>query len=197
MKKTLYLTLYLSEIVYDIMLQAHIVSDSLAADDTAEQSAKIDETADDNRNQILRSIGTAYHTLKGQLGEYLSEDNTSADNILLKEKNDYENVLCFGTGGKPNKSADNPTRFTVALRVPGNFNTAVAEALASTIHEYIVSNSLSSWMTLHNSPTAQTFAASAQNAYLQLQLLLTKRVRPSRTHLPSHEDINQTDIRYE
>lgn len=197
MKKTIYLTLYLSEIAYDIMLQAHVMSDSLTADDTAEQSAKIDETDGDNRNQILRSIGTAYSALRGQLSEYLAEDNSAADDLLLKEKSDEVKTLCFGTNGEQAKTADVATRFTIALRVPSNFNTAVADALAASLHECIVDNALASWLTLHNSAAAQTFAAEAQNAALQIQMLLAKRVRPTRTHLPSHDNVNKTDIRYE
>ncbi len=197
MKKTIYLTLYLSEIVYDIMLQAHIMSDSLTADDTAEQSAKIDETDGDNRNQLLRSIGTAYSTLRGQLSEYLAEDNSEADNILLNETNDVAKTLCFGTNGKQAKEANIATRFTIALRVPSNFNTAVTDALAASLHECIVDNALTSWLTLHNSAAAQTFATEAQNAAQQIQMLLAKRVRPTRTHLPSHDNVNKTDIRYE
>ncbi len=197
MKKTIYLTLYLSEIVYDIMLQAHVMSDSLTADDTAEQSAKIDETDGDNRNQILRSIGTAYSALRGQLSEYLAEDNSAADDLLLKETSDEIKTLCFGTNGKQAKTADVATRFTIALRVSGNFNTAVTDALAASLHECIVDNALASWLTLHNSDAAQTFATEAQNAALQIQILLAKRVRPTRTHLPSHDNVNKTDIRYE
>lgn len=197
MKKTIYLTLYLSEIVYDIMLQAHVMSDSLTADETAEQSAKIDETGGDNRNHILRSIGTAYSALRGQLSEYLAEDNSAADDLLLKEKSDEVKTLCFGTNGEQAKTADVATRFTIALRVPSNFNTAVADALAASLHECIVDNALASWLTLHNSAAAQTFAAEAQNVALQIQMLLAKRVRPTRTHLPSHDNVNKTDIRYE
>ncbi len=197
MKKTIYLTLYLSEIVYDIMLQAHIVSDSLTADDTAEQSATIDDTDGDNRNQILRSIGTAYSSLCGQLSEHLAEDNSEADNLLLKETSDVAKTLCFGTDGKQAKTANVATRFTIALRVPSNFNTAVADALAANLHECIVDNALASWLTLHNSAVAQSFATEAQNAALQIKMLLAKRVRPTRTHLPSHDNVNKTDIRYE
>lgn len=116
-KKTVTITLAISELIYDVRNKAYLTGRSRQTGNNHEQVAYVQASEDDDdMNQILRSIGNAFGTLKTKLSEYIEDKGTSANNVQIK-------------------STDN---LTVALQMPSNYNSSTEQAIANSMHNYIV-----------------------------------------------------------
>lgn len=83
-KKTITMTLFVSELVYDIQNKTYLTGRSRQTGTNHEEVANMQANDDDeNASQILRSIQNAFGTLKTKLSEWLDEDGTSSTNELI------------------------------------------------------------------------------------------------------------------
>lgn len=83
-KKRITMTLYVSELVYDIQNKTYLTGRSRQTGTNHEEVANMQANDDDeNASQILRSIQNTFTTLKTKLAEWLDEDGTTATNELM------------------------------------------------------------------------------------------------------------------
>ena len=84
-KKAITLTLYVSELIYDVQNKTYLTGQSRRDGKNHEQVANMQVNDDDeNASQVLRSIQNAYGVLKTKLGEWIDEDGTTATNELIE-----------------------------------------------------------------------------------------------------------------
>ena len=128
-KKTITITEYMSELLYDIQNKTYLTGRSRQTGANHEEVANMQANDDDeNANQIIRSIGNAFANLKTKLSEYLVEEGTTSNNALISgEKN-----------------------LTLTLQMPGNFNQATNDTISTSIHQYIVNSAIGDWFTITN-----------------------------------------------
>lgn len=169
-KKKITVTLYVSELVFDIQNKSYLTGRSRATGDNPEEVANMQANDDEeNSSEILRSIGTAFHTLKTKMSEYLSETDTSADNILM----------------------ENVEKLKLSLSMPSNFNESVTDTIGSLMHEFIVNTAVAYWFGITNKSDADDYVSRANNDIALIRETLSKRVRPER---PTPEGVDGSDI---
>lgn len=159
-RKTLTITLYISEILYEIMNKTHLTGRSRETGSNHEEVANMKANEDDeNINQILRSIGNAFSGLKTKVSEYLEETGTTADNIQI----------------------ETDTNLTLALSMPSNYNDATRGTLSSAMHRYIVNSSIAEWFTITNKNDAADYVSLSAADIETIREAINKRTRPKRT----------------
>lgn len=163
-KKTLTVTQQVKELVYDIQNKAYLTGQAREAEGKkGYEAASNMQASDDTENsyQIRRSLANAFAALKSLLGEYLSEDKSTSNNIINKEI-DQDGVL------------------TLAFELPSNYNNASADSLGNGIHSYLVDMALGDWFSITNKEDADTYIQHSAVSLENVKCALYKRSRPDR-----------------
>lgn len=159
-KKTLTVTLYLSELLYDVQNKTYLTGRSRQTGNNHEEVAHMQANEDEeNENQILRSLGNAFANLKTKLSEYIVESGTTATNKLLSKNGSIQ----------------------LALVMPSNFNQATSETISAALHQYLVNTAIGDWFTITNKNDAVDYVTLAAANLEELREAVNKRVRPTRT----------------
>lgn len=158
-KQTITITLYMSELVFDVQNKTYLTGRSRTNGENFEQVANMQaDDEEENSKQILRSIGNAYGSLMAKLSEYVVSDKTTATNLIT----------------------DQEANLTIALQMPGSYNKAANEAVVAAVHQYIVNTAIADWFVITNKSDAVEYANLAAVNITQLREALNKRVRPAR-----------------
>ena len=160
-KKDITVTLYMSELVYDVQNKSYLTGRSRATGENYEAVSHMqasDQVAD--TAQIVRSLSNAFGVLKSELSEWLDPSATSSDNILMDASEEDTLVL--------------------TLRMPSNYNGATAATLSSEMHQYLVHTALGDWFLESNKADAGDYYKQASANLLQLSAAINKRTRPRR-----------------
>lgn len=168
-KKTLTVTQQVKELVFDIQNKAYLTGQAREAEGKKTYEAASNMQASDdieNSYQIRRSLANAFSALKSLLGEYLSEDKSTSNNLIQKEIDD-DGVL------------------ELAFELPSNYNNSSADALGNGIHSYLVDMALGDWFSITNKEDAQDYISHASVSLENVKRALYKRARPTR---PSYTD---------
>ncbi len=163
-KKTLTVTQQVKELVYDIQNKAYLTGQAREAEGTkGYEAASNMQASDDTENsyQIRRSLANAFASLKSLLGEYLSEDKSTSDNLI-------------------NTEIDNDGTLSLAFELPSNYNNSSADALGNGIHAYLVDMALGDWFAITNKEDSQTYIAHSSVSLENVKRALYKRSRPER-----------------
>ena len=161
-KKIISITLYMSELIYDVQNKTYLTGRSRQTGTNHEEVANMQANDDDeNLNQIMRSIGNAFANLKTKLSEYINESGTSTNDKLIS-------------------STDN---LTVSLNMPPNYNNASNDTISTALHQYLVNSAIGDWFTITNKNDASDYITLAAANLEQLREAVNKRMRPTRTNL--------------
>lgn len=163
-KKTLTVTQQVKELVYDIQNKAYLTGQAREAEGSkGYEAASNMQASDDTENsyQIRRSLANAFSSLKSLLGEYLSEDKSTSDNLI-------------------NTEIDNDGKLVLAFELPSNYNNSSADALGNGIHSYLVDMALGDWFAITNKEDADTYVAHSAVSLENVKRALYKRSRPER-----------------
>lgn len=161
-KKVIAITLYMSELIYDVQNKTYLTGRSRQTGTNHEEVANMQANDDDeNLNQIMRSIGNAFANLKTKLSEYINESGTS-------------------TNDKQLSSTDN---LTLSLNMPPNYNNASNDTISTALHQYLVNSAIGDWFTITNKNDASDYVTLAAANLEQLREAVNKRMRPIRTNL--------------
>lgn len=159
-KKNVLITLYVSELVYDIENKTFLTGRSRENGDNHEEVANMQANDDDeNLNQVLRSIGNAFAALKTKLSEYLDEDAMSGANELL---------------------SDETETLSLPLQMPTNYNNSTIDTITAAMHQYVVNTAIGEWFTITNKTDAGDYISLAGQNLSALREALNKRIRPTR-----------------
>lgn len=199
-KQTIEIRLYLSELIYDVQQKTFLVGDLMKTDENTEQATRIQEVIDDKKNVVLRSFGNSLSALKSELSEYLVENNRSVDNLLMEEtRKKVAQQLTIGYRGSIGTTSEETEDNTILflLRVPMNYNLSCKEAVATSLHAYMVNKALADWFGIHAPDMVEYYAQAAIADLVSLRASLNKRIRRARTHLPINTQPQQNELRYE
>ena len=161
-KKTISITLYMSELIYDVQNKTYLTGRSRNTGDNHEQVANMQANEDEeNQNQVVRSIGNAYANLKTKLSEYIEDSGSTANNILLSASDNLQ----------------------INLVMPSNFNPATNNTIGAALHQYIVNSAIGEWFTITNKADAADYLALAASNRAEIREAINKRVRPTRSNV--------------
>ena len=166
-KKKITITLYMSELVYDVQNKTYLTGRSRKSGNNDEEVANMQANDDDeDANQVIRSIQSAYGTLKTKLSEWIDSENSTATNEQI-----------------------DPTKNIVIVRsMPSNYNQATLEAITNACHSYIVNTATGDWFQITNKDDAKDYFDKATNDLADIREAVNKRVRPVRTAIPAPVD---------
>ena len=155
-RKSLTITLYMSELIYDFQNKAFLTGRSRRASDMdAEEASNIQASDDDeDKKQALRSIQNADRQLRVE-----TDNGTTASNELI----------------------DDSTNIVISLSLPSNYPLALKDALTSSIHDYIINKALMDWFIITNPNESKTYAELSVAAIKNLHEVFNRRERPRRT----------------
>lgn len=171
-KKTITITLYKSELIYDVQNKTYLTGRSRKDGTNHEIVANMQANDDDeNLNQVIRSISNAYDSMRMKMSEYIVDSSTSANDILIN------------TSGS----------FVVTLTMPNNYNQAANTAISSGLHQYIVNMATAEWFTITNKADASDYYTLAGTNMEQVREAINKRIRPSRTEVSGGQSAPATD----
>ena len=163
-KKTITLTLYVSELVYDIQNKTYLTGRSRQTGSNHEEVANMQANDDDeNANQVMRSIQNAFGTLKTKLAEWLNDDGTTSSDELM--------------------SITDKSTLEVALNMPSNYNNSTRDAISAALHQYIVNTAIGDWFTITDKADASDYFTLATNNLEAIREAVNKRLRPTRQSL--------------
>lgn len=168
MSKDLTITLYKSELIYEVQNKTYLTGRSRYNGENHEQVANMQAGDDDEHlNQILRSLGSAFAELKTRLSDFikLSADLTTADNKILATFTDADD-------------ADN--KLEIGLTMPANYNTATGEAISAACHNFMVNTAVADWYTLTAPGEAAPYASLAAGNIQQIRDAANRRMAPAR-----------------
>ena len=161
-KKVIAITLYMSELIYDVQNKTYLTGRSRQTGTNHEEVANMQANDDDeNANQIMRSIGNAFANLKTKLSEYINENGTSTND----------------------KQISSTGNLTVSLNMPPNYNNASNDTISTALHQYLVNCAIGDWFTITNKNDASDYITLAAANLEQLREALNKRMRPTRTNV--------------
>ena len=161
-KKVIAITLYMSELIYDVQNKTYLTGRSRQTGTNHEEVANMQANDDDeNANQIMRSIGNAFANLKTKLSEYINENGTSTND----------------------KQISSTGNLTLSLNMPPNYNNASNDTISTALHQYLVNSAIGDWFTITNKNDASDYIPLAAANLEQLREALNKRMRPTRTNV--------------
>lgn len=163
-RKNLNITLYYSELMYDVQNKTYLTGRSREAGNSFESVAHMQANDDDeNKNQVMRSIGNAISTLKVRLSEYMEDTGVTANNILQLVE-------------------DNAT-LQLTLLLPSNYNSATRDSIATAAHRFIVNTAIGDWFAITNKADAADYYTAAAADILEIREAINRRVRPTRVDI--------------
>lgn len=161
-KKVIAITLYMSELIYDVQNKTYLTGRSRQTGTNHEEVANMQANDDDeNANQIMRSIGNAFANLKTKLSEYINESGTSTND----------------------KQISSTGNLTLSLNMPPNYNNASNDTISTALHQYLVNCAIGDWFTITNKNDASDYITLAAANLEQLREAANKRMRPTRTNV--------------
>lgn len=158
-KKTIIITLHISELLYDVYNKTHLTSRSRQTDDNYKEVAYMQADDDEeNKNQILRSFGNALSYVYNKLAEYINSDCCCLSSNELIAEEDVE----------------------VVLNMPSNFNEMATKTITSSMHQYLVNTAIGDFFLMTNKQDATEYIAQAATNISEIMEAINKRVRPTR-----------------
>lgn len=165
-KKTLNITLYYSELMYDVQNKTYLTGKSRETGDNFEAVANMQANDDEeNKNQILRSIGNAVSALKARMSEYIIDAGDSSSNIL--------------------QVVEDAEKLELSLSMPSNYNNATRDTISAAAHQFIVNTAIGDWFAITNKADASDYVAQATANIIEIREAISKRVRPTRPEINS------------
>lgn len=155
-------TMEVGELLFDIMDKTDLTGVSREAQGLDfKAAAEMKASADERGYQLRRSLNDAWTSAKAELSEYVSDATTTADN-LVRATIDSGGQLVMGFG------------------LPENYNPASTDALAGSLHEYLVDKAMFAWYMLTNRPEAADYLQMAGAAMDRAKRAMYSRRRPVR-----------------
>lgn len=152
----------MSELIYDIENKTSLTGIARDNGQNYRESADMRATeVEESRNQVLRSIGNAFSSLRNELAEYMCASGREADNTQFEEWQDIE--VCLG--------------------MPTNYDLATKEAISTAMHRYIVDMALWDWFNIFSKDDAKAYLTMASADIQQIRRGINRRVRPQRRPL--------------
>lgn len=161
------ITLYQSELLYDVKMKLSKIAENFIAKKGFEQASNIQDADGEDENVLLRSIDNAFNNIINTLAKYVDVEHSLFDS-------NSTNTL--------NKSVDDDNKnkvYQYALQMPSNYNQNTKTAIASASHSYIVNIALFDWLEHTDRNDAKDYMELAQNDMNTLISAVFKRNKPT------------------
>ena len=204
-QQTLDVTIHAPELRFAVMNKTHVTARSLEAGGKLnyEASAHMQASEDpENNYELVRAITSAIGETKVELGEYLNETHTTADNLVSEAVDTYDEfsttkVYAIGdkvsyndeswkfkaahaAGDWSGSDVDKISDIELSFILPSNFNSASSEALGAGIHDFIVGRTIYAWYRQTVPEIAEACRVDAEAMLERVKKALYKRKRPDR-----------------
>lgn len=185
--KSLSITLYLSEILYDIRNKAFLTGRSRETADNQAQISWSQLSSDEpEMGQIMRSVESALAVVQTKVAPYLEEITRER---IWRERHPHKH--CMPHPAEPIElpaEDDVLMRFednaiTMKLLMPDNYNQAFVPVLSSSIHNFIVAAVLGEWFVISYPNEAKAYLQWAEGENVNIKACLEKRIKPLRRRL--------------
>lgn len=183
--KSLSITLYLSEILYDIRNKAFLTGRSRETADNQAQISWSQLSGDEpEMGQIMRSVESALAVVQTKLAPYLEE--ITRERILREHHppcmpHPEELIELPAEDDVLMRFEDNA--ITMKLLMPDNYNQAFVPVLSSSIHNFIVAAVLGEWFVISHPNEAKAYLQWAEGESANIKACLEKRIKPLRRRL--------------
>lgn len=209
-QQTLDVTIHAPELRYAVMNKTHVTARSLEAGGKLnyEASAHMQASEDpENSYELVRAITSAIAETKVELGEYLNETHTTADNLVSEAVDTYDEFstmeayaigdkvshedeswkfkAAHAAGAWSGSDVDKISDVVLSFILPSNFNSASSEALGAGIHDFIVGRTIYAWYRQTVPDIAAACKADADEMLLRVKKALYQRKRPTRPNYNS------------
>lgn len=180
--KSLLITLYLSEILYDIRNKAFLTGRSRETADNQAQISWSQLSGDEpEMGQIMRSVESALAVVQTKLAPYLEE--ITRERILREHHppcmpHPEELIELSAEDDVLMPSEENA--ITLKLLMPDNYNQAFVPALSASIHNFIVAAVLGEWFVISHPNEAKAYLQWAEGESANIKACLEKRIKPLR-----------------
>lgn len=172
MSVSIKVTLHVKEIIYDIQNKTYLTGRAVSAaqPDAYEAASNIQASGSpEDDYQITRSIADYFTKIKSLLGEYLDEDKSETDNLIIDKIQQRQTL-------------------NLVFSLPDNFNNASVDSLGKGIHAYIVDGAVYDWFMITNKNDAQSYYDHAQLSLETVKRSLYKRSRPVNPNCTSSDN---------
>lgn len=179
-KQELKVTIKTPELRFAVMNKTHVTARSMQAAGTLNyEAAAAMQVSEDSENsyELVRAITDTLAEVKVELGEYLNEETTTADNLIP--------AAVEAEAGSTDPSTTPPTpldQVVFDFELPSNFNSAAADALGAGIHEFVVGRTIYAWYRQTVPALAEACKVDAEAALDRVKKALYKRKRPERPY---------------
>lgn len=163
MDRVIAITLFLSELVYDIELVSYAVGETIKGEDEKDRSLVMDVSIDGKIDKMALNLNKAW-------GELLNEI-TGYTKVGMDEDIDVANIFVI------------PEKYEVRLRVPDSFTKLNAEAVKNSMHAYLVNKALEGWFAIAKKDEVGYYANEARLELAKVKRFLNTRIRPLRIRL--------------
>jgi hypothetical protein len=181
MAKRIIITLYKSELLYDVKNKVHLTARSRAHAQEAMQTANMQvNDEEEETNQMLRSLGDAYAKILPKLSPYyqsIPEQKQAPEPCPLKK--------CESAAPDEIYLADNilmergrNREFTIPLTMPDNFNEAFIGSVTASFHSSLVNTAIAEWFTLVSPADAAAYYEFAERDMEKARMALHARIKP-------------------
>lgn len=161
-KKRLTVALQVKELIFDIRNKSYLTGVVHEANGASyDVSSNMQATDDTDGYQIRRSLSNAFLALKVLLGEYVSENKSTCDNLIAKE-------------------IDTDGELVLELELPGNYNDSSADSLSNSIHSYLVDVVLAEWFMITDREDAEYYINRSVVDLDNIKRAFYRRKRPKR-----------------
>ena len=208
-------TIKTPELRYAVMNKTHVTARSLEAAGKLnyEASAHMQASEDpENSYELVRAITSAIAETKVELGEYLNEEHSTADNLIpdaveAEAYETFDTTKAYSQNDEVYYSGDekdykfnqaktagawdstkvseitNPRdQIQLGFYLPSNFNSASSEALGAGVHDFIVGRTIYAWYRQTVPEIAAACKADADEMLVRVKKVLYQRKRPSRPY---------------
>lgn len=147
-----------NEIVFDVTNRLHIIQKQVSAE-SPETRAIIDDIDDEhNIDEATRTMNLAYQEC--------------VDHLYSLTKVPVE------CDGSLDNTYGEPSKYTMAMKLPEDFSKGTVALLKNLIHEYIVSRVITEWLRLTFPSLADMWAAKSDEAKKKIGDAASKRIKP-------------------
>ncbi len=182
MAKKIIITLYKSELIYDVQNKVHLTARSRAHAQGPALTANMQvNDAEEEQNRILRSLGDAFNRMLSRLSPYYCSipEQKQAPSPCPSEQ------ACGPKAPDEVYLADNimmgagkNREFTVPLTMPDNFNEVFTGAVTSSLHGYLVNTAVAEWFLLVSPADAAIYGQAAELEIERARVSLHARIKP-------------------
>lgn len=184
MAKRIFITLYKTELLYDVQNKTYLTARSRDNGQDPSITANMQaNNGESEANQLMRSLGNAFSLLLPKLSPYLCNVVEVKENAAGKCSCKYRTEIdtspddIYVTDNKLVEQADN-NEFSIPLKMPDNFNDGFIGAITTALHEYMVSIATAEWFTLSNPQEAVLYYEQANIKLSEAKNYLHARIMP-------------------